>query len=284
MSEAVPQGVAGILDRLGVGIILLDELEGGLREPGGGERVGVRPEQVGGARRRTCLPLASRSWSAAQSLGSGSARASLPESRGAILGDERGRTRSRTCGPSVLARPGGASVAVTLVDASARLRAFDELNRLRGNWRRPSRRAASGRSSRPRAISRRRPTSSAAQPMLRVFEQIERVATADATVLVHGGPARARTSSRGPSTRDRAPAEAFIAVNCRRTLIESNSSATSAAVAGAFGSARRTELADQGTLFLDEIAELARGGSCCACCKEPVRARGRCRTIRWTSV
>lgn len=100
-------------------------------------------------------------------------------------------------------------------------------------------------------------------PMLRMLDQIERVAASPATVLIHGesgsGKELVARSLHAGSPRARRP---LIAVNCAslpESLIESELFGHER---GAFTGADRQrlgkfELADDGTLFLDEIAELS---------------------------
>ncbi|MBX3353780.1 MAG: sigma-54-dependent Fis family transcriptional regulator [Phycisphaeraceae bacterium] len=162
--------------------------------------------------------------------------------------------------------PGGAHAVVTLVDASSRTALRDELNRLREQLARAERarerlgaiqRETAGDFSTPPDII------GGSAPMLRVFDQIERVATADATVLVHGETGSGKDLiARAIHAKSRRAHQAFIAVNCAalpETLIESELFGHER---GAFTGADRQrlgkfELADTGTLFLDEIAELS---------------------------
>lgn len=103
----------------------------------------------------------------------------------------------------------------------------------------------------------------ASAPMLRMLDQVERVAPSHATVLIHGesGSGKelvARAIHEG-STRSQ---NAWVALNCAalpETLLESELFGHER---GAFTGADRRrlgkfELADRGTLFLDEIAELS---------------------------
>ncbi|MBL8745518.1 MAG: sigma-54-dependent Fis family transcriptional regulator [Phycisphaerae bacterium] len=100
-------------------------------------------------------------------------------------------------------------------------------------------------------------------PMLRMLDQIERVAASPATVLIHGesgsGKELVAKAIHAGSPRARRP---LIAVNCAslpESLIESELFGHER---GAFTGADRQrlgkfELADDGSLFLDEIAELS---------------------------
>lgn len=167
----------------------------------------------------------------------------------------------------VRAAPAGgpATAVVTLVDAAARAALEQEASRLRD-------RLAASERDREKLGELQRELSDASEPptiigssagMLRVFEQVERVAPAGATVLIHGetgsGKDLVARSIHARSARSRG---AFVAVNCAalpESLIESELFGHER---GAFTGAERRrlgkfELADGGTIFLDEIAELS---------------------------
>jgi transcriptional regulator with GAF, ATPase, and Fis domain len=161
---------------------------------------------------------------------------------------------------------GGASSYVALVlDASERAAHRDEIERLNGAL-------AEARRAREKSVAIQREIVSAGEapriigasgPMLRMLGELDRVAPADATVLIHGesGSGKelvARAIHERSSRRD----GPWIALNCAampETLLESELFGHER---GAFTGADRRrlgkfELADGGTLFLDEIAELS---------------------------
>lgn len=158
------------------------------------------------------------------------------------------------------------SFVLTIIDAGARLALRDELSHLREQLAKAERarqrlgalqRETTGDFSTPPDII------GGSAPMLRVFDQIDRVAAADATVLVHGETGSGKDLiARAIHAKSRRAAQAFVAVNCAalpETLIESELFGHER---GAFTGADRQrlgkfELADAGTLFLDEIAELS---------------------------
>jgi len=100
-------------------------------------------------------------------------------------------------------------------------------------------------------------------PMLRMIDQVDRVAPSSATVLIHGESGTGKELvARAIHERSPRAAKAWVALNCAampETLLESELFGHER---GAFTGADRRrlgkfELADGGTLFLDEIAELS---------------------------
>jgi transcriptional regulator with GAF, ATPase, and Fis domain len=103
----------------------------------------------------------------------------------------------------------------------------------------------------------------ASGPVLRMLDQVERVAPSPATVLIHGESGSGKELvARSIHAQSQRAARPLVAVNCAslpETLIESELFGHER---GAFTGADRQrlgkfELADGGTLFLDEIAELS---------------------------
>ena len=98
--------------------------------------------------------------------------------------------------------------------------------------------------------------------MARLYDLIEKLATTDLPVLVHGGPASAR--DRRPHLHHRSKRREYplVSLNCAalaENLIESELFGHER---GAFSGAVSTKLglletAHRGTLFLDEIGELS---------------------------
>jgi len=226
------------------------------------DRLGTRPEQLVGA-------------PAADLFASGDAV--LVRVREALAGDVGRATLPEVAlraGPGmpdavvdlVAERAADGALVLTLLDASARLALRDELHHLREQLAQAERarqrmgalqRETTGDFSAPPTII------GGSAPMLRVFEQIDRVAAADATVLVHGETGSGKDLiARAVHAKSRRAAQAFVAVNCAalpETLIESELFGHER---GAFTGADRQrlgkfELADGGTLFLDEVAELS---------------------------
>lgn len=213
-----------------------------------------------GARLSSCFDGGERmeaSLDAALSRGSVARGLALAGAGGGVV-DVSARTASRETA-------GGARAVVTLVDASARVALEEEVGKLRD-------RLAASEKDREKLGELQRELSDASEPpsiigsssgMLRLFEQIERVAPAGATVLIHGetgsGKDLVARSIHAHSERARG---AFVAVNCAalpESLIESELFGHER---GAFTGADRRrlgkfELADGGTMFLDEIAELS---------------------------
>lgn len=274
MESVRDDGLRSVLDRLGVGVVVLDPRWRVVHANRlVGERLGVKPGQLGGAPASDLFAAGeSVVERLRESLASGSSRAHLAEvalARASAMGrgpDAIADVWAERLPEGGAVGGGGGGIVVTLADASSRLALRDELNRLREQLARAERarerlgaiqRETAGDFSTPPDIV------GGSAPMLRVFEQIERVATADATVLVHGETGSGKDLiARAIHARSRRAHQAFIAVNCAalpETLIESELFGHER---GAFTGADRQrlgkfELADQGTLFLDEIAELS---------------------------
>jgi transcriptional regulator with GAF, ATPase, and Fis domain len=157
------------------------------------------------------------------------------------------------------------TILLTMIDADARTAQEEELARLQRALAESERARTKMReitteltaaSEPPRIIG-------ASAPMLRMLDQIERVAASPATVLIHGesgsGKELVAKALHAGSPRAHRP---LIAVNCAslpESLIESELFGHER---GAFTGADRQrlgkfELADDGSLFLDEIAELS---------------------------
>ena len=154
---------------------------------------------------------------------------------------------------------------IVVTDASERASARDELARLqealadaqRERTRAEDARRALSQPSEPVAIIGR------SAPMLRLTEEIERVAPTPSTVLIHGesGSGKELVARAIHERSDRAH-KPLVALNCAampETLLESELFGHER---GAFTGADRQrpgkfELAHKGTLFLDEIAELS---------------------------
>lgn len=222
------------------------------------ERLGVRPEQVGGTR-------------ISQLLESGESVVARLESslrdgaRSGVRGVRIARTDRRIEADLLAERTDRGTILLTMLDADARAAQEAELARLQRALAESERaRAKMGEitteltaaSEPPRIIG-------SSAPMLRMLDQVERVASSPATVLIHGesgsGKELVAKAIHAGSTRARRP---LIAVNCAslpETLIESELFGHER---GAFTGADRQrlgkfELADGGSLFLDEIAELS---------------------------
>ncbi|MGP1309357.1 MAG: sigma-54 interaction domain-containing protein [Phycisphaerales bacterium] len=253
-------------DRLGVGVAVVSA-EGRVRAVNRrlAERLGARPDQLAGGPASDLFDageaVLQRIAAALDGDGALASRASLPE---IALRVPHGAPDSIV---DVFAeRSTSGDLVLTLVDASPRLAVRDELEHLRAKL-------AEAERARARLGALQRETTGdfstppdiigSSAPMLRVFEQIERVAAADATVLVHGETGSGKDLiARAVHARSGRATQAFVAVNCAalpETLIESELFGHER---GAFTGADRQrlgkfELADRGTLFLDEIAELS---------------------------
>jgi transcriptional regulator with GAF, ATPase, and Fis domain len=154
---------------------------------------------------------------------------------------------------------------ITLINAEARLAQEEELARLQKALAESERARSKMRDITTELTAAFEPPRiiGASAPMLRMLDQVERVAASPATVLIHGesgsGKELVARAIHAGSPRARRP---LIAVNCAslpESLIESELFGHER---GAFTGADRQrlgkfELADTGSLFLDEVAELS---------------------------
>jgi transcriptional regulator with GAF, ATPase, and Fis domain len=256
-------GDPDIVDRIGVGVAVVSS--GGRVERVNrrlADRLGMRADQlVGGPASDLFAVGESILQRVREALAEGSPRATLTEV--ALRGGGGG---AEAVVDVIAERTGEGETVLTFVDAAARVAMRDELDNLREQLARAERarqrlgalqRATTGDFSTPPDII------GGSAPMLRVFDQIDRVAATDATVLIHGETGSGKDLiARAIHAKSRRATQAFVAVNCAalpETLIESELFGHER---GAFTGADRQrlgkfELADGGSLFLDEIAELS---------------------------
>ncbi len=227
------------------------------------DRLGVRADQLTGGPASDLFAVGEAILQRArEALAEGAQRATLSEV--ALRGGETGMAEAVV--DVIAERTGEGETVLTFVDAAARVAMRDELDNLREQLARAERarqrlgalqRATTGDFSTPPDII------GGSAAMLRVFDQIDRVAATDATVLIHGETGSGKDLiARAIHAKSRRSTQAFVAVNCAalpETLIESELFGHER---GAFTGADRQrlgkfELADGGSLFLDEIAELS---------------------------
>ncbi len=253
------------MDLLPIGVIHLDAQWGVLRaNRAAGERLGVRADQMAGSSLAHFFELRDALLERVreQLEESGSGRTTVEGVR--VARSDRELDVDLLVTPLDDGDPPSGRL-VTLLDAEARLARQTELERVQEALQESERaRSRMGAIQRELSGATERPTIiGSSAPMLRMLDQVDRVAASPATVLIHGesgsGKELVARSIHSGSARSRST---LVSVNCAalpESLIESELFGHER---GAFTGADRQrmgkfELADGGTLFLDEIAELS---------------------------
>ncbi len=259
-------GQPDLTDHLGVGVAVLTAGGRVVRVNRRlADRLGARADQLSGGPASDLFAVGEAILQRlGEAIGPGSPRATLTEVALRSGGNDAGMADAMM--DVIAERTDEGDLVLTFVDAAARVAMRDEMDNLREQLARAERarqrlgalqRATTGDFSTPPDIV------GGSAAMLRVFDQIERVAATDATVLVHGETGSGKDLiARSIHAKSQRATQAFVAVNCAalpETLIESELFGHER---GAFTGADRQrlgkfELADGGSLFLDEIAELS---------------------------